>query len=133
MTIRLLDPPLHEFLPQDDANQQEMAATMGVDVEKIKDTVEHLHEFNPMLGLRGCRLGIAYPEITAMQARAIIEAALNVAAKGVKPSPEIMIPLVGHVKELPTPEADRAEKCIAKVMAEKRPQEAALRAARSAR
>jgi pyruvate,orthophosphate dikinase len=100
VTIRLLDPPLHEFLPQEDANQREMAATMGVEVETIKRTVENLHEFNPMLGLRGCRLGITYPDLTAMQVRAIIEAALNVQAEGGKPQPEIMIPLVGAVKEL---------------------------------
>jgi pyruvate,orthophosphate dikinase len=95
-TIRFLDPPLHEFLPHDDAGQQEMAAAMGVPVQKIKAKVDSLHEFNPMLGLRGCRLGIIYPEITAMQARAVFEAAL--AVKGCKP--EIMIPLVGNVKEL---------------------------------
>jgi len=95
-TIRLLDPPLHEFLPHDAAGQQEMAEAMGESVEKIKAKVESLHEFNPMLGLRGCRLGITFPEITAMQARAIFEAAL--AVKGCHP--EIMIPLVGHVKEL---------------------------------
>jgi pyruvate,orthophosphate dikinase len=100
VTIRLLDPPLHEFLPQEDANQREMAATMGVEVDTIKRTVENLHEFNPMLGLRGCRLGIVYPDLSAMQVRAIIEAALNVQAEGGKPQPEIMIPLVGAVKEL---------------------------------
>ena len=95
-TIRFLDPPLHEFVPHDKAGQAEMAKAMGVPVSKIKAKVESLHEFNPMLGHRGCRLGIAYPEITAMQARAIIEAAY--AVKGAKP--EIMIPLVGHVAEL---------------------------------
>ncbi len=95
-TIRFLDPPLHEFVPHDQAGQQEMAAAMGVPAEKIKEKVESLHEFNPMLGHRGCRLGIYYPEITAMQARAVIEAAFDV--KGSKP--EIMIPLVGNVKEL---------------------------------
>ena len=96
-TIRFLDPPLHEFLPQHDniAGQQEMAQVMGVSVEKIIAKVDSLHEFNPMLGLRGCRLGIVFPEITAMQARAVFEAAF--AVKGCKP--EIMIPLVGHVKE----------------------------------
>ena len=98
--IRLLDPPLHEFLPQEDANQQEMAQTMGIAVGVIKATVASLHEFNPMLGLRGCRLGITYPEVSAMQVRAIVEAALNVYAEGIKPHPEIMIPLVGAVKEL---------------------------------
>jgi pyruvate, orthophosphate dikinase len=100
VTIRLLDPPLHEFLPQEDANQREMAATMGVSLDVIKQAVSSMHEFNPMLGLRGCRLGIVYPDLSAMQARAIIEAALNVQAQGVRPQPEIMIPLVGSVKEL---------------------------------
>jgi len=95
-TIRLLDPPLHEFLPNDEAGQREMARKMRVPVRKIKETVESLHEFNPMLGHRGCRLGISYPEVTAMQVRAIIEAAIKV--KGSRP--EIMIPLVGAVKEL---------------------------------
>jgi pyruvate, orthophosphate dikinase len=95
-TIRFLDPPLHEFVPHDAAGQQEMAQAMGVSAEKIKEKVESLHEFNPMLGHRGCRLGIYYPEITAMQARAVIEAAYEVAGS----KPEIMIPLVGNVKEL---------------------------------
>jgi pyruvate,orthophosphate dikinase len=95
-TIRLLDPPLHEFLPQDAAGQKEMAETMGVRPSEIKRLVESLHEFNPMLGHRGCRLGMTYPDVTEMQTRAICEAA--VAVKGSKP--EIMIPLVGHVKEL---------------------------------
>jgi pyruvate,orthophosphate dikinase len=95
-TIRFLDPPLHEFVPHDEKGQAEMAKAMGVPAAKIKAKVESLHEFNPMLGHRGCRLGIAYPEITAMQARAVIEAAY--AVKGAKP--EIMIPLVGNVKEL---------------------------------
>jgi pyruvate,orthophosphate dikinase len=98
--IRFLDPPLHEFLPQEEANQHEMANTMGIDVKVIKQTVSALHEFNPMLGLRGCRLGIIYPEVSAMQCRAVVEAALNVASEGIKPHPEIMIPLVGNVKEL---------------------------------
>ncbi len=95
-TIRLLDPPLHEFLPQDVAGQEEMAAAMGVGVEEIRKVVESLHESNPMLGHRGCRLGISYPEVTQMQVRAICEAAA--AVKGSQP--EIMVPLVGHVKEL---------------------------------
>jgi len=94
-TIRFLDPPLHEFVPHDNKGQAEMAKAMGVPVKQIKDKVESLHEFNPMLGHRGCRLGIYYPEITAMQARAVIEAAY--AVKDSKP--EIMIPLVGNVKE----------------------------------
>jgi len=95
-TIRLLDPPLHEFVPHDAAGQQEMADHLGVPVETIRQRVDALHEFNPMLGHRGCRLGIIYPEITRMQARAIFEAAWEV--KGARP--EIMVPLVGHVKEL---------------------------------
>jgi len=94
-TIRFLDPPLHEFVPHDKKGQMEMAKAMGVPVKQIKDKVESLHEFNPMLGHRGCRLGIYYPEITAMQAQAVIEAAY--AVQGAKP--EIMIPLVGNVKE----------------------------------
>jgi pyruvate,orthophosphate dikinase len=95
-TIRFLDPPLHEFVPHDAKGQAEMAKAMKVPAGQIKAKVESLHEFNPMLGHRGCRLGIYYPEITAMQARAVIEAAY--AVKGSKP--EIMIPLVGNVKEL---------------------------------
>lgn len=100
VTIRLLDPPLHEFVPHEEANQKEMADEMGISVEQVKNKVESLHEFNPMLGHRGCRLGITYPEITAMQARAIIEAAMNLKAKGVDARPEIMVPLVGTVAEL---------------------------------
>ena len=100
VTIRLLDPPLHEFVPHEEANQLEMAKEMGISVEQVKNKVESLHEFNPMLGHRGCRLGITYPEITAMQARAIIEAAMNLKAKGIDARPEIMVPLVGTVAEL---------------------------------
>ncbi len=100
VTIRLLDPPLHEFLPQDTENQAEMAKRLGVKPAVVKAKVEQLHEFNPMLGHRGCRLSITYPAIARMQARAIIEAALNVQKKGKKVLPEIMIPLVGTVKEL---------------------------------
>jgi pyruvate,orthophosphate dikinase len=99
VTIRLLDPPLHEFVPNDDASQQVMAREMKVSLGKIKMRVEDLHEFNPMMGHRGCRLGITYPEITEMQARAIIEAALNMQAKGIKVIAEIMVPLVGTVRE----------------------------------
>ncbi|HNR68175.1 MAG TPA: pyruvate, phosphate dikinase [bacterium] len=99
VTIRLLDPPLHEFVPHEENNQGEMAKEMGISVEEIKNKVEELVEFNPMLGHRGCRLGITYPEITEMQARAIIEAALNVKAKGIKVHPEIMIPLIGTWQE----------------------------------
>ena len=99
VTVRLLDPPLHEFVPHEEENQKEMAAEMGISVEAIKQKVEDLHEFNPMLGHRGCRLGNTYPEITEMQARAIIEAALELKAEGVKTFPEIMIPLIGTVEE----------------------------------
>ncbi|MFH1941607.1 MAG: pyruvate, phosphate dikinase [bacterium] len=100
VTIRTLDPPLHEFLPNDAESQKEMASQLGVSVQKIKDKVQSLHELNPMLGHRGCRLGTTYPEITEMQAQAIIEAACHVAKKGVKVYPEIMIPLIGTKEEL---------------------------------
>ncbi len=99
VTIRLLDPPLHEFVPHEEANQKLMAQDMGVSLEKIKERVESLHEFNPMMGHRGCRLGITYHEITEMQARAIIEAALNVKSRGIDVKTEIMIPLVNTVRE----------------------------------
>ena len=98
--IRTLDPPLHEFLPHTDEEIDELAKEIGVDSAKLHDKVESLHESNPMLGHRGCRLGIAYPEITEMQARAIIEAAVEVAKSGKKVIPEIMIPLVGQAREL---------------------------------
>ncbi|MEJ2053043.1 MAG: pyruvate, phosphate dikinase [Calditrichaceae bacterium] len=100
VTIRTLDPPLHEFLPHEEENQKEMADQMGVSVDEVKAKVDALHEFNPMLGHRGCRLGITYPEITEMQARAIIEAACQLKKEGVKVLPEIMIPLVGTKAEL---------------------------------
>jgi len=101
VTIRLLDPPLHEFLPQEDEDIKELAKTMGVEFEKLKARVEGLHEFNPMLGHRGCRLAVSYPELAEMQARAIIEAAVEVKkSKGIDVHPEIMIPLVGELKEL---------------------------------
>ncbi|MDP4185403.1 MAG: pyruvate, phosphate dikinase, partial [Bacteroidota bacterium] len=100
VTIRLLDPPLHEFVPKEQANQEEMAKEMGVPVEVIKSKVASLEEVNPMLGHRGCRLGNTYPEITEMQARAIIEAALNLKARGIEAKPEIMVPLIGTLKEL---------------------------------
>ncbi|HLE55965.1 MAG TPA: pyruvate, phosphate dikinase, partial [Rhodothermia bacterium] len=99
VTIRLLDPPLHEFLPHDEERQHEMAATMGVTVSEIRAKVASLSEFNPMLGHRGCRLGISYPEITEMQARAIIEAAVELHNEGYSVLPEIMVPLVGTVEE----------------------------------
>ncbi len=95
VTVRLLDPPLHEFVPHEVENQAEMAKELGIDPSKVKARVDSLHEFNPMLGHRGCRLGNTYPEITEMQARAIIEAALNVKKKGIVAIPEIMVPLIG--------------------------------------
>lgn len=113
VTIRTLDPPLHEFLPHDDDNQKIMADEMGITVEEVKAKVEALHEFNPMLGHRGCRLGITYPEITEMQARAIMEAACQLTNEGVKVFPEIMIPLIGTKAELSNQKAvvvDVAEK-----------------------
>ena len=100
VTIRLLDPPLHEFVPHQLATQKELAEEMGLTIEEVKSKCDSLEEFNPMLGHRGCRLGNTYPEITEMQARAIIEAALNVKARGISVHPEIMVPLVGVVKEL---------------------------------
>ncbi len=99
-TIRFLDPPLHEFLPSSKEQQMDLARKLNIPVEKIMARVRELHEFNPMLGFRGCRLGIRYPEITAMQARAVFEAAAEAKQAGVKASPEIMIPLVGFKKEL---------------------------------
>jgi pyruvate,orthophosphate dikinase len=99
-TIRFLDPPLHEFLPADHAQQNELANKLGVPVEQISRRVHELHEFNPMLGHRGCRLGITFPEISEMQARAVFEAAAEVQAKCIKVRPEIMIPLVGFPREL---------------------------------
>ena len=104
VTIRTLDPPLHEFLPHTSKEIEELAEGMKVPVEKLSAKVESLHEANPMLGHRGCRLGIVYPEITEMQARAILEAACEVAKKGIEVHPEIMIPLVGHVHELKSQE-----------------------------
>jgi pyruvate,orthophosphate dikinase len=99
-TIRFLDPPLHEFLPHTEAQQKDLAAKLNVPLEHIARRVEELHEFNPMLGHRGCRLGISFPEVTEMQARAIFEAAAEVQKRGIKVKPEIMIPLVGFPKEL---------------------------------
>jgi pyruvate,orthophosphate dikinase len=100
VTIRTLDPPLHEFLPHDDKGQAQVAKDLGVKAEVIAERVKALHEFNPMLGFRGCRLGIVYSEITEMQCRAVFEAACNVQKSGVKVEPEIMIPLVGFLPEL---------------------------------
>ncbi|PAW65194.1 MAG: pyruvate, phosphate dikinase [Opitutia bacterium Tous-C1TDCM] len=99
-TIRFLDPPLHEFLPNSKEQQVDLAQKLGIGVEKIMHRVHELHEFNPMLGFRGCRLGIKFPEITAMQARAVFEAAADANKAGLKAKPEIMIPLVGFKKEL---------------------------------
>ena len=99
VTIRTLDPPLHEFLPKTAAEIDELAERLGVSAQKLRERVEELHEFNPMLGHRGCRLGIVYPEITEMQARAIFEAAVDVTRRGIKVLPEVMIPLVGHINE----------------------------------
>ena len=99
VTVRLLDPPLHEFLPHEEANQEEMAKELGVTKEEVKAAVDALHEFNPMLGHRGCRLGNTYPEISEMQTRAIIEAAMNLKKKGITAIPEIMIPLTGTQPE----------------------------------
>lgn len=100
VTVRLLDPPLHEFVPHEEENQKEMADEMGISVEEIRKTIEDLAEVNPMLGHRGCRLGNTYPEITEMQARAIIEAALNLKKKNIHAIPEIMIPLTGTLEEM---------------------------------
>ena len=100
VTIRLLDPPLHEFLPQKEEDIKALAAEMGITAEELSNTVSELHEFNPMLGHRGCRLAVTYPEIAEMQAKAIIEAAINVNKEGMSIIPEIMIPLVGDVHEL---------------------------------
>ncbi len=118
VTIRLLDPPLHEFVPHQTATQKELASEMGLTLEEVKAKVDSLEEFNPMLGHRGCRLGITYPEITEMQARAIIEAALNVKNRGISVHPEIMIPLVGTLKEIQN-QADVINTTAAKVFEER--------------
>jgi len=98
--IRLLDPPLHEFLPQEEKMQEQVAKEMGITIEKLKVAVANLHEFNPMLGFRGCRLGVKFPEINHMQCRAIFMAALECINEGFKPLPYIEVPIVGHIKEL---------------------------------
>lgn len=100
VTIRFLDPPLHEFVPHEDADIEALAKEMGLSFEELKNIVEGLHEFNPMMGHRGCRLAVTYPEIAEMQTRAVIEAAINVNKEGLNIVPEIMIPLVGEIKEL---------------------------------
>lgn len=119
VTIRLLDPPLHEFVPHDEAAQREMAQEMNKTLEEVKAKVDALHEFNPMLGHRGCRLGITYPEITEMQAQAIFEAACELKAKGVNVKPEVMVPLVGTVKEFEAQKKIIVE-TAEKVMAQKK-------------
>jgi pyruvate, orthophosphate dikinase len=118
-TIRFLDPPLHEFLPHDDAAQNDLAAKMGVPVEKIQQRVKELHEFNPMLGFRGCRLGIVYSEISEMQSRAVFEAAAEVQKAGIKVKPEVMIPLVGFKKELDL-QVEVVHRVAQEVMAERK-------------
>ena len=117
-TIRFLDPPLHEFLPHDHAAQNDLAEKMRVPVEKIKLRVKELHEFNPMLGFRGCRLGIVYSEISEMQSRAIFEAAAEVQKSGIKVKPEVMIPLVGFKRELDL-QVEIVHRVAKEVMAEK--------------
>jgi pyruvate,orthophosphate dikinase len=117
-TIRFLDPPLHEFLPHEGSAQNDLAKKMGVPVEKIKRRVKELHEFNPMLGFRGCRLGIVYSEISEMQSRAVFEAAAEVQKLGIKVNPEIMIPLVGFKKELDL-QVELVHRVAAQVMKEK--------------
>ncbi len=118
-TIRFLDPPLHEFLPHTKEQQMDLAMTLGIKVEFIQQRVAQLHEFNPMLGHRGCRLGIAYPEITEMQARAVFEAAADVAQQRIKVKPEIMIPLAGFKKEFDL-QAEIVHRVAREVMAEKK-------------
>jgi len=118
VTIRTIDPPLHEFLPHQEGEQRELANEMGIPFERVHARVEALHEFNPMLGFRGCRLGIVYPEITEMQARAIFEGAADVQKSGTRVEPEVMIPLVGHVKELKM-QADIVHRVAGEVMKEK--------------
>jgi len=118
-TIRFLDPPLHEFLPHHGPEQEDLAKKMGIPAAKIARRVQELHEFNPMLGHRGCRLGIVYPEISEMQARAVFEAAAAVQAKGIKVKPEIMIPLVGFPKELQL-QIDLVNRVAAEISKEKK-------------
>src|SRR5438105_3497466 len=118
-TIRFLDPPLNEFLPHDHASQNLLAEKMGIKVEKISQRVKELHEFNPMLGFRGCRLGVVHSEISEMQARAVFEAAAEVQKKGIKVKPEIMIPLVGFKKELDL-QVEVVHRVAKEVMAEKK-------------
>jgi pyruvate,orthophosphate dikinase len=118
-TIRFLDPPLHEFLPHEDSAQKDLANKMGVPVERVKQRVKELHEFNPMLGFRGCRLGIVFSEISEMQSRAVFEAAAEVQKAGIKVKPEVMIPLVGFKKELDL-QVELVHRVAKEVMAEKK-------------
>ena len=118
VTIRLLDPPLHEFVPHDEKGQKEMADELKISLAEVKARVESLSEFNPMLGHRGCRLGNTYPEITEMQTRAILEAALNLKAKGIETKPEIMIPLIGTASEYKMQE-DIVRKIAEQIFAER--------------
>jgi pyruvate,orthophosphate dikinase len=119
VTIRFLDPPLHEFLPNTKDQQADLAKKLGVPVERIEARVHQLHEFNPMLGFRGCRLGIGYPEISEMQSRAVFEAAAQVQKEGIKVKPEVMIPLVGFKKELDL-QVEIVHRVAKEVMAEKK-------------
>ena len=118
VTVRLLDPPLHEFVPHEEKEQKEMADLMGISLKDVKEKIDSLAEFNPMLGHRGCRLGNTYPEISEMQSRAIIEAALNLKAKGINAHPEIMIPLTGTLTEMKMQE-DIVRKTAEKVFEER--------------
>lgn len=111
VTIRLLDPPLHEFLPEGDDVEVELAALCGITPEAVLQRIESMIEVNPMLGFRGCRLAITYPEIAVMQARAIMEAACDAQAKGIKAIPDIMVPLVGSPEELSSQKAIVVETC----------------------
>ena len=119
VTVRTLDPPLHEFLPHTEAEQVELAKALKIPLAQLKAKIESLHEFNPMLGFRGCRLGILFPEITEMQARAIIEAACEAQKEGFKVKPEIMIPLVSDVNELKM-QKEIVDRVAKEVMAEKK-------------
>jgi pyruvate,orthophosphate dikinase len=119
VTVRLLDPPLHEFLPHDANAQKELAVDLGVKPAQIKARTEALHEHNPMLGHRGCRLSVTYPEILEMQVRAIVEAAINSEKKGIDAKPEIMIPLIGTFQELQMLRA-KTEETIKAVKEEKK-------------
>lgn len=118
VTVRLIDPPLHEFLPKTEEEMKKLSKLMNIELEEIKERLESLHEVNPMLGHRGCRLGITYPELYEMQAKAIIDSALEVKSNGIEVNPEIMIPLVGSDKELGYLR-ERIEKVIENIFKEK--------------